>query len=146
MFNTHRAGSDRTQQESVKMDYQRTKNNKYILPREVYNETLWAIRDYPRMKKEVETIMVQSPPPPDGLPRGTNTGDETYIKAMQREKYITKMHAIDKALNTIPQEYRKGVWGNLVHGKPYPRDAAVRTYGRNKAAFIYRVAENLNLI
>ena len=47
-------------------DYQRKRNNKYILPYAAYHQTVWQIRDYYRLKEEAQAILDESPPPPDG--------------------------------------------------------------------------------
>lgn len=126
-------------------DYQRQKGNKYILPRAVYNQTLWIIRDYQRMKEEAQAILVESPAPPDGMPKGTGTGDEVFRKAMERDDYIMKIRAIDKSLALIPAEYRKGVWNNITRYDRYPSDASRSTYAEQKSKFVFAVAVELNI-
>lgn len=127
-------------------DYQRIKNNKYILPRDVYHQTLWIIRGYDRMKEDAAAIMVESPPPPDGQPRGANTGDDTASKAARRETNLRRIKQIDAALEDIPPEYRRGVWNNTVHCDPFPIDAARSTYALWKSRFVYKCAINLGII
>ena len=68
-------------------DYQRTKG-KYILPREVYHQTIWIIRDYYRLKEEAEAILHESPGPSDGQPHGMNgISDPNASKAIRRERH-----------------------------------------------------------
>lgn len=126
-------------------DYQAHKS-KYLLPYEVYHQTLWTIRDYERMKAEAEAILTESPPPPDGQPKGAGGGDEVYSKAARREEYVRKIHAIEEALREVPEEYRRGVWQNVTEWKAYPRDADRTTYGRWKSRFIYETARRLGII
>lgn len=127
-------------------EYQRKHNNKYHLPREAYNATVWIIRDYKRLKESAQAILEESPPPPDGMPKGTGTVGMIEAKALKRDIYITKIKAIENALETIPPEYRKGVWENITIYKRYPNDAAKNTYGNYKARFIFHVAINLKII
>lgn len=127
-------------------EYQRRKNNKYILPAAAYNLTVWTIRDYCRIKEEAEAILMESPPPPDGQPRGSGTGDEVASKAIRREEFLRKTAAIETALGNIPKEYRGGVWANIVKRKAFPLDADRSTYGRWKSRFIYEVAVRLGIV
>jgi hypothetical protein len=127
-------------------DYQRTKG-KYILPREVYHQTIWIIRDYYRLKEEAEAILHESPGPSDGQPHGMNgISDPNAAKAIQRERLVAKTDAIDKALACLPAEYRAGVWQNILYYMPMPMDAGRATYGRWKARFVWEVANSLKLI
>lgn len=127
-------------------DYQRTKGNKYILPRDVYRSTLWTIRGYQRMKDEADAILFESPAPPDGQPRGTATGDEVASKAIRREQYVRKVKAIDEALEVLPREYRRGVWNSVQYFDSYPLDADRSTYARWKARFVWEVANKLGIM
>ena len=127
-------------------DYQRKKNNKYILPYAVYMQTVWIIRDYPRMKEEAQAILEESPPPPDGQPRGTGKGDDVFSKAARREDLLRKTKAIEYALGTVPKEYRFGVWLNVIERRAFPRDAGRSTYGKWKSRFVFEVAVRLGII
>lgn len=126
-------------------DYQRKKNNKYILPGAVYMQTVWTIRDYKRMKEEAASLLLSSPPPPDGQPKGTGTGDEVASKAFRREEILRKIKAIDTALEVVPREYRKGVWHSVVERRAFPRDADRATYGRWKSRFVFEAAVRLGI-
>ena len=126
-------------------DYQRATGGKYILPRAVYNQTIWIIRDYTRMTQEAAAIMTASPAPPDGQPRGTVSTDDTASRAVKRALYLDRIRSIDRAFETIPPEYRRGVWASIQTGDPYPQDAARETYSRMKSKFILQAALNLHL-
>ncbi len=54
--------------------------------------------------------------------------------------------AVDAALNTIPAEYRKGVFDNICYQMPYPIDASEATYKRWRARFVFEVAKKLSEI
>lgn len=127
-------------------DYQRKKNNKYILPSAAYMETIYIIRGYARYKDEATAILEESPPPPDGQPRGQNMGDETASKAVRREEYLRKIAAIEQAIMLVPPEYREGVWRNTIDRTAFPNDAARATYGKWKSRFIYEVATRLGIV
>ena len=127
--------------------YQRKKNNKYILPAAVYNHTIWQIRDYKRLKETMAMIPQESPAPPDGMPTGQGfTGDPTFRKVAKMEDIRRVTDAIEKALEEIPKEYRKGVWENIQFQKRFPDDADRTTYGRYKSKMVYGVAVRLNYL
>ena len=127
-------------------EYQRKKNNKYMLPHTVYQSTIWLIRDYYRQKQEMDEILLESPPPPDGMPSGHALSNEPAAKAQRRAQNFKKTTAIENGLLSIPEEYRSGVWNNVQYGKRYPDDADRHTYGRYKAKFIYEVALGMEFI
>lgn len=126
-------------------DYQRIKNNKYILPRNLYRQTLYVIRDYDRIKLEYEDMLQLSAVCSDGQPRGSDVSDPTPLMAARAERYHDIIKAVDDAKQAIPKEYRKGVWQNIVHEAPFPITAARSTYGLYKSRFVYMVAKNLCL-
>ncbi|MBQ0005103.1 MAG: hypothetical protein KBS68_04485 [Clostridiales bacterium] len=127
-------------------DYQRMKNNKYLLPGAVYHTALWIIRDYDRMVEEANDVLLESPSPSDGMPRSSKLVDEVAGKAERRAGYARKIIAIEKALDRIPDEYQRGVWENITKRKAFPKDASRSTYSRNKSKLVYHVAKNLELI
>ena len=126
------------------VDRQSTRNNKYLLPTPVYHQTIWLIRDYARMIEQMNDILLSSPAPADGQPRGSRSYrvSETTIKVEKRETLRKKTTAIESALKIIPEEYRKPIWDNIQERKPYPLYADRTTYCRWKSRFIYNVAIN----
>lgn len=122
------------------------KKGKYILPRNLYLQTLYQIRDFNRLKEKAESIMTESQAPDDGQPKSKFPGDITASKAQRREMYLKKIKIIERSLLEVPEEYRNGVWENVMHKSPYPEDANRTTYGRYKSKFIYEVARALYLI
>lgn len=128
-------------------DYQRKKNNKYILPQAIYLITLWTIRDYQRMKDEYSAIGSVSSPVIDGMPHGQGgTSDPTESQAVKAENLAVKIEAIESSLKAVPVYYRRGVWESIQYRSPYPLDGDRSTYGRWKSRFIHDVARKLNLI
>ena len=127
--------------------YQRKRNNKYILPTAVYNHTIWQIRDYKRLKEALALIPQESPDPPDGMPKSSGfTSDPVYDKVSRMEDIRRVLDAIEKEMEQIPSEYRRGVWENIQSQKRFPDDADRSTYGRYKSKFVYGVAIRLNYI
>ena len=126
-------------------EYQRQKNNKYILPRAVYNQTIWRIRDYYRLKESADDMIMASAGA-DGMPRGGGISNTTASTAEKREKYMNDVSIIESELKTLPQEYQKGVWNSIMFGESYPGDADRTTYGRCKSKFVFGVANRFGLI
>ena len=124
-------------------DYQPKKNNPYLLPQPLYRMTLAFIRDHDRKRSEYKELAEVSPPPPDGQPRGSATGNPTERAGTRRAELWIAISAVEDALGSIPPEYQMGVWLNIVQYKRYPDDASPSTYKRYKQKFIHRVAHNM---
>ena len=128
-------------------NYQRKKNNPYILPHNLYVRTVYIIKDYNRLKSEVEDVIDESPVPSDGQPTARfNKSSVTERKGIRIAEMATEVRAIDKALSAIPEYYRKPVFDNVLYGCKYPLGADVRTYQTYKQRFIYYVAKNLDFV
>lgn len=127
-------------------DYQRIKNNRYVLPRSVYHRSIWSIRDYDRMKDFVNNVIDCSPNYNDGMPKNRGISDKVADIAIKRCDIMREIKIIDEALKTIPVDYRNNVWDNIQYSKPYPKNADRTTYGRYKSKFIFEVARRLKII
>lgn len=127
-------------------DYQRKKRNPWILPHNLYRQTLYAIRDYNRIKEEYEYLIMGQPAEMDGQPKGNHIGDPTAAIVIKAERLRNRIKAIEDAREVVPVDYIKGVWDNILYGKPFPEYAHRNTYGYHKAHFVYEVAKNLTLI
>ena len=125
-------------------NYQRQKNNPYKLPHNLYMRMLYLVRDYERIKSERADILYSSPAH-DGQPH-TGIGNPTEIKGIKLAMLDTECSAVEKALNGIPPEYRKGVIDNICYGAPYPTTADYETYGRWRRRLLYYTGKNLYLI
>lgn len=113
------------------------------LPRELYRQVEWLVRDYERLKTEYNNAIWNSPPPPDGQPHGDNTTDLTSKEAIKRAELFKKLEAIEQSKLHIPEEYREGVWNNILYKVPYPKNADRTTYWRHKSTFLRSVAEKM---
>ena len=128
-------------------NYQRKKKNPYLLPHNVYMQTLYLIRDYERLKDEYNQLLYASSMPCDGQPKGSGgVGRPAENKAVILSGISTKTDAVENALKQIPECYRKGVWNNVLYGWRYPIDADERTYRTYKQRFIYAVAKKMLFI
>ena len=97
------------------------------------------------MKEEARAILEGTPQQLTGMPHGSRVSDPVAAKVRKRENYLRKIEAIDAALAIVPEEYRSGVFDNVIEHKAYPLDADRSTYSRWKSAFIYAVAVKLEI-
>lgn len=125
-------------------DYQRKLNNPYRLPRTLYRRVLAVIRDYDRQLEEVNNILYGTPEH-NGVSRGIPS-KPTESAAVRMMRYTSDVDAVEKALEIIPEEYRKGVLNNIRYGDKFPFTADMSTWARWKARFVYEVGKNINLI
>ncbi len=116
-------------------NYQRKKNNPYLLPKNLYGEVKYMLKDYERLKEEYQKLTED------------NSEERNWLLLCT---VASKIAAIDAAVSGIPREYRKGVLNNLEneHSKKgyYPADADYRTYQTYKQRLIYLVAKNMNYV
>lgn len=129
----------------MSIDYQRKKNNKYFLPKTLYRRVLAVIRDYDRVKGEVDNILFGTPDK-DIVSFGGIPGKPTEEAAIRLAQYENDLEAIDKALELIPQEYKKAVFRNIVYGERFPDVAHYNTWLKWRQRFIYYCAQNLKLV
>lgn len=134
-----------TAKEGSLRDYQRLRNNKYLLPKPVYHQALWIIRDHKRIKSLIDNHGRKAVDI-NAYIRSNDISDPTFEEVNYRERYLEYLQKIEDALSSIPNEYAKGVWNNIVYHSAYPKDAHRSTYGRYKAKFIYAIAERFELI
>lgn len=117
---------------------------KYSLPHNLYMQMIYLVRDYDRMKTEYAMLVEESPPPSDGLPNGSGTGDPTAAKAIKLEDLGRRIRAVEAGLDTVPDEYRRSVYLNIVYRTPYDtRYASWNTYRYHKAKMIWTVYQKL---
>jgi len=116
-------------------NYQRTKNNPYLLPQHLYGEVKYMLKDYQRLKEEYEELS------------NDMSEERNWAKLCTT---ASKISAIDTAVSGIPEEYRTGVLNNIRHERSrdgyYPNDADFRTYQNYKQRLIYLVAKNMNYV
>lgn len=114
-------------------NYQSKKKNPYLLPHNVYMQTLYLIRDYERLKEEYSQLM---------NPSTTMSKQSKKIRGV----ICQKIDAIENAAKEIPEYYQKGVWNNVLYGYRYPINADIRTWQTYKQRFIYYTAQNMQYV
>lgn len=101
--------------EAMCREYQKTEEKDFVLPYNVYMQTIWCIRDYQRLS-ELEQSLAKE-----------------------------KVSSIDKALESIPEAYRQGIMDNILYHIKYEDIAHENTWKRWKQRFIYYAANNLGI-
>lgn len=129
-------------------DYQQKKMKEFVLPDTVYRQALWAIRDMPRIMKEIEELQEIS------LPAGTAVhepqirgmySDRTGKTAVRLATLSAKTAAIESAFVSVPEKYREGIRNKLFYGIPYGDDYHPNTWKKWQQVYIYNVARKLDL-
>lgn len=118
------------------------KKSTFLLPHSVYYQTIWAIKGYYYHKEKIENIILATPVL-DGMPRGSGISDPTAAKAMKLKESGQIVRIVEEEKERIQQEYRQGVWQNIMYGERFPDDAHRNTYSYHKHKFIYNVAVRL---
>ena len=113
---------------------------------EARQRALWLIRDYANIKAKVDELDGFRGGSSDGAPRSTVPHSSTEDMAVKRAELSWQMDVVDEALETLPEEYRLGVWRHIVDRERYPDTAALATWKRNKQKFVYKVAEYAGFI
>lgn len=125
-------------------NYQRKKNNPYLLPHNLYMRTVYLIKDYDRLKqREKELREIYPGLSFDNSPKAKNKFSSALEKNVEELIEIsTEIKAIEDALDSIPPFFRKPVMDNIKSGCRYPLGADERTFRRYKQRFIYEVAKH----
>jgi len=126
-------------------EYQPKKQRQYLLPHNTYMETIYIIRSYDSLKQECADMLVSSPDHDCG-PSGSGISNEPLSYVIKTEERTRRIDAVDKAMEKIPPEYRRGVMENIIYRKPFPDTAARSTYSYWKQKIIYFTAKEMNLI
>ena len=129
----------------VKMRNRQPGWSKSMLPHNVYMSVLYIVRDYPRSMALRDAIINGTPPQSVGRSAGTVSAP-TEAKAIRLTELQDKCSAVESALKAIPEEYRDGVFNNIVYGFRYPDMAHRNTWSKWRTRFLYHTARNLHLL
>ena len=125
-------------------DYQPKLYKQYTLPKNVYRQMVWLVRDYDRLKSEQEAIINQSPN--TYVRDKSKHGDPTAYKAIKIASMSKETDAIEAALAAVPPEYRSGIFNAIRYDARYPDYAHENTWRHWRKRFLYNVAWILNKI
>ncbi len=133
-------------------DYQKTKDNIYLLPQTVYRQALYAIKDLDRLRgklfylEEVSSSL-KSIDPSELFFCGGSVSDVTGDLASEMAQTETRIRAIEKAFRKIPEKYRRGIEDKLIYDVPYDESQhCINTWKKWQQVLIYHVATNLQIL
>ena len=87
-------------------EYQVKRSNPYHIENSnTYRETLYIVKDHQNLLKKREQILIESPAPPDGMPRANGTSDPTFAKAAVLAVVNTKLSAIEQTISVLRGKY-----------------------------------------
>lgn len=114
------------------------------LPREVYYQCIWTVRDLPRLRE----LRAQAR---DGEGFGE---DEIVMYVDDSNRVIPqsvvlearrKIECIERALSDVPEEYREMILANIVEGRAFGDQAHDNTWKKWKKRFINNLAREMDL-
>ncbi len=126
-------------------DYQ-PRIERYRMEQSVYKRVLSVARDYERMVRDYRDILYATPAR-GGSGGGSGISDPTGLRALRLERLSRDIDAVERALGTVPEEYRKAVMCKITRDV-WPRGTMTeqRTLRRWRARCLYALAINLGLI
>lgn len=118
-------------------------NGNGTLPRAVYHQCEWILRDYDRLVQVVaRTPDIDAAENEIVFYAGDSAG-LTPKSVIDEAKF--KIRSIECALESLPEEYREAVFEYYVHERRLPDEAAENTWKKWKRTFIEELARELNL-
>lgn len=133
--------------------YNSIKENRIAVPKAVYMQTIWAVRDYDRMREELESISASDYLPlrksngiPHAVREGGRSSDSTASIAIKTAQLSRRIKAIDLSFDRIPPRYKEGIREHLIHGYKYPEDFNIKTWHKWQKIYIYYAAVSLGLM
>lgn len=118
-------------------------NGNVTLPRAVYHQCEWILKDYERLAELVARgKATEAPDDAVVFYAGDSAGLIPQSVVAEAE---SKILSIESALNKLPEEYREAIFEYYVHETRLPDEASENTWKRWKRAFIEALARELNL-
>lgn len=110
----------------------------YKLSKDAYHETIWFIRQYRAYKQEYRSLIDLRGMKYEMKIR-SGLSDPTFEAVRRTERVKGKIDAIERGFSQIPEEYRKGIFENIITKKPYPDFADTSTWKRWKRRVVWYV-------
>lgn len=107
-------------------EYQQTRFKSFVMPKEVYYQALWAIRDLERMKNRLEEI-----------------AEDKENNYKEYSVLSDRVENIYNAFNDIPEPYKENVICSIERKQTDADTCRMWKYWKQR--FLYDVAKNLKL-
>ena len=139
-----------------KRDYSDAGARELSLPREVYYRCLWTVRDAARLALTARAAgNISEDAFGSGIMRivrlkeQTKKGSDEPAVLVSEETAMQAMHdlrCIERAIDSIPDDYREGIIDNIMLKRDYPDFAHPNTWKKWRLAFLSELARELHLI
>lgn len=120
------------------------KNKKKSLPRAVFYQCEWILKDYDRLRELVDSASAAEPA--EGAIVFYASDEVRLMSAEVVDEAQLKLDAIDAALSEIPEDYRRDVLDYYAHDIALPEIASDNTWKKWKKIFVETLAHELKLI
>ncbi len=133
-------------------EYQQRRMKSYLLPRAVYKQAVWALKDLIRLEGKLEELRQRAyyPASPDFAKvcaaSLAQVRDTTGDMACQLQVLEERIEAMKTAAASLPEKYREGVVDRLVLDVPFGDRYHLNTWQKWQQVFVYHVAVNLGLL
>lgn len=115
----------------------------YKLPRTVYFQCIWLVKDLERLQRL--ELAADTGVDPDELVFFEVDGEAVRDRnVLMMAKF--KMDCVRRALEDIPEEYRQGTIDSITYNIPYVDVAHENTWRKWRRVFIRSLASNLMLV
>lgn len=118
-------------------------NGNGTLPRAVYHQCEWILKDYDRLVQLVARAPDVAAADNELVFYAGDSAGLTPKSVIDEAEF--KIRSIENALMRLPEEYREAVFEYYVHNSRLPDEAAENTWKKWKRTFIEEVARELNL-
>lgn len=115
------------------------------MPKEVYYQCIWMIRDIDRLEElALNKYLFENCSNSEVAFIADDTQDLISVEIIKEA--VRRLECIHDALDTIPEEYRKDIIDIIKKVRPYyPDTAHENTWNKWKHCFIYRLAKNMDM-
>lgn len=113
------------------------------LPRTVYHQCEWILRDYDRLLQVVARVPDIDASEKELVFFAGDSAGLTPKSVIDEAEF--KIRSIENALEAMPEEYREAVFEYYVHQTRLPDEASENTWKKWKRTFIEELARELNL-
>ncbi len=122
------------------------------LPKEVYYRCLWTVRDSDRLRLAASVLdscdrnAVQDGKSADSIEFTPSAGGDILITEETAGRAAFELECIGRAIEKIPEVYRKGLLDNIINKTQFDDFAHPNTWKRWKLVFLYELARELHII